>query len=227
MPPIAQPVTFPGSTQTTLNGFLVRPDDPELHAALVIIHEAFGLNDDMRDIARRFAGQGYVALAVDLFSGRNQVVCMFRMLRGLLFGALDHGGIRDLKAALTYLAAQPGVDSERLGAVGYCLGGSLAIAWACTDDRLRAIAPFYGMNPRPLDAVARACPVVGSYPEKDFTARAGRALDRALDQYSVPHAITIYPEARHSFFNQGRHFHAAAARASWDHVLAFFKEHIG
>lgn len=222
----AQAVAFPGSTMPQLNGYLARPAGDGPFPALVLIHEAFGLNDDMRSIARRFAEEGYIALAVDLFSGRNQVVCMFRLISGLLLNSLDHGGVRDLKDALTYLAQQPGVDAGRLGAVGYCLGGSLAIAWSCTDDRLKAIAPYYAMNPRPLDAVARACPVVGSYPEPDFTTKAGRALDAELDKHAVPHDIKIYPDTKHSFFNTGRNHDAAAAQDSWARVLAFFEQHI-
>jgi carboxymethylenebutenolidase len=227
MPVTAQAVAFPGSTLPQLNGYLARPTSDGPLPALVVIHEAFGLNDDIRSIARRFAEKGYVALAVDLFSGRNQVVCMFRMMSGLLLKSLDHGGVRDLKDALTYLAQQPGVDTNRLGAVGYCMGGSLAIAWSCTDDRLKAIAPYYAMNPRPLGAVARVCPVVGSYPESDFTAKAGHMLDLELDKYSVPHDIKIYPGTKHSFFNTGRNHDAAAAQDSWVRVLAFFEQHIG
>ena len=71
-----------------------------------------------------------------------------------------------------------------------------AIVWACTDQRLKAIAPFYGTNPRPLDAVARICPVVGSYPGRDFTARSGRRLEAALQRYGVPHDIKVYPGAQ-------------------------------
>jgi hypothetical protein len=89
--------------------------------------------EDTKRWAQRFAEAGYAALAVDLFTGRNRTVCMFSMMRGLLFDSLDHRGIRDLKATLNFLEEQPSVDRERVGAVGYCLGGSLAIAWACTD----------------------------------------------------------------------------------------------
>lgn len=226
MPPTARDVTFPASTLPQLNGYLVRPEGDGPFPALVVIHEAYGLNDDIKDIARRFAGEGYMALAVDLFGERSKVWCMFRMMRGLLFKSLDHGGIRDLRAALDYLIAQPDVIAHRVGAVGYCLGGSLAIAWACTDDRLRAIAPYYGMNPRPFSAVARACPVVGSYPEKDFTARSGRRLDAALDAHHIANDIKIYPGAKHSFFNQGPNHDAGAAQDSWERVLSFFKDHL-
>src|SRR5437879_5175256 len=75
---------------------------------------------------------------------------------------------------------------------------------ACTDERLNAIAPFYVVNPRPLEAVARLCPVVGSYPDKDFTTAAGQKLDGALDTYHVSHDMKIYPGVKHSFFNDQR-----------------------
>src|SRR3989475_9595519 len=172
-------------------GFLALPDGDAPHPAVVVIHEAYGLNDNMRDITRRLAGAGYAALAVDLFTGRNRAICMARYMTGMLMGSVNRYGIDDLKAALTFLAKHPDVDAQRLGAIGFCMGGGFAIAWACTDSRLKAIAPFYGVNPRPLDAVSRLCPVVGSYPERDFTARAGQRLDQALTSHNIVHDIKI------------------------------------
>lgn len=224
---IAQSISYP-SGNTQIAAYLALPEGEGPFPGIVVIHEAYGLNENIKDIARRFADQGYAALAVDLFNGRNRAICMFRFMGGILFDSLNNQGIQDLKAALTYLSAQPQVDSERVGAVGYCMGGSFAIAWACTDDRLKAIAPYYGGNPRPLEAVARLCPVVGSYPDNDFTTSQGQKLDRQLDTYNVPHDIKIYPGAKHSFFNdQGGNYNAGAAQDSWQRVLAFFKEHIG
>ena len=195
---------------------------------LVVIHEILGLNDNIREIARRFAAEGYAALAVDLFYGHNRAVCMAQFMGGMLFNSLKHRGIRDLKSSHSYLAARPEVDAERLGAVGYCLGGGFAIAWACTDERLKVIAPYYAFNPRPLSAVQRACPVVGSYPEKDLTAERGRKLKEVLDQYDIPNDIKVYPDARHSFFNdQAGSYNAAAAADSWQRTLAYFQEHLG
>jgi carboxymethylenebutenolidase len=194
---------------------------------VVVIHEAYGLNENIREITNRFADQGYAALAVDLFGGRNKAVCMARYMAGMLSGSVDRYGIADLKNALTHLATLPEVDAERIGAIGFCMGGAFAIAWACTDDRLKAIAPFYAANPRPLDAVERACPVVGSYPEKDFSASSARALDAALERHGIAHDIKIYPGARHSFFDDtGRAHHKASAADSWTRVLQFFGEHL-
>jgi carboxymethylenebutenolidase len=223
----AQMTSFQSSSRQ-LEGYLARPEGDGPFPGVVVIHEIFGLNENIKDIAHRFADQGYVALAVDLFAGRNRAICMFRFMGGLLLNPLHHGGVHDLKAALTFLSEQPGVDDTRLGAVGYCMGGSFAIAWACTDDRLKAIAPYYAGNPRPLEAVARLCPVVGSYPDKDFTTKQGQKLDVELERYHVPHNIKIYHGAKHSFFNdQGGNYNEAAAKDSWGRVLAFFGEHIG
>ena len=208
-------------------GYLALPDSNGPHPGVVIIHEAYGLNDNIKDIAGRFAEQGYAALAVDLFSDRNKAVCMARYMAGMLVGSVQRYGIADLKASLTHLAAMPEVDPERIGAIGYCMGGSFAIAWACTDSRLKAIAPYYAANPRPLDAVQRLCPVVGSYPEKDFSTAAGRTLEVALERYGIAHDIKIYPGADHSFFNdRARAYNKAAADDSWTRVLGFFATHL-
>ena len=216
------------SGKSTLEAYLATPVGDGPFPAMVVIHEIFGLNDNIRDIARRFANEGYAALAVDLFAGRSRMVCMFRFMGGMFTNSLNHQGIKDLKAALTYLTQQPGVDAQRLGAIGFCMGGGFAIGWACTDDRLKVIAPFYGMNPRPLEAVARSCPVVGSYPEKDFTAGMGRKLDEALDGYHIDHDIKVYPDAKHSFFNDGRpsNYNADASADAWQRMLAFFMERL-
>ena len=209
-------------------GYLVTPDGAGPHPGVVVIHEVYGLNDHIKEICRRFADAGYAALAVDLFTDRNRTVCMTRYMAGMLLGSVNRYGVSDLKAALTFLAKNREIDARRLGAIGFCMGGSFAIAWACTDSRLKAIAPFYGTNPRPLDVVRRLCPVVGSYPEKDFTANAGRKLDQALDKSDIAHDIKIYPGARHSFFNDnGRTYDKSAAEDSWSRVIKFFGEQLG
>lgn len=216
--------TFDNQTRPA---YLAQPEGSGSVPGVVVIHEAFGLNDNMRDISRRFAVEGYAALAVDMFAGRSRVMCMFNYMSANLRGTLDHPGLDELKAALTFLSSQPGVNPDRLGAIGFCMGGSFSIAWACTDPRLKVIAPFYGMNPRPLEAVSRACPVVGSYPANDFTANMGRALDAELDRHRIKHDIKVYEGANHSFFNDTRgRYHPSAATDAWQRTLAFFGEQL-
>jgi carboxymethylenebutenolidase len=146
---------------------------------------------------------------------------------GELVTGREPSSIPELIATLDFLTGQVDVDPQRVGAIGFCMGGGYAIAWARRDRRLRAIAPFYATNPRPLSAVRRLCPVVGSYPGRDFTARSGRKLDARLETLDVAHDIKIYPGARHSFFNdQGRSYAAGAAADSWQRTLRFFADHV-
>ena len=215
------------SGRRQLDGYIAYPDGEGPFPGLILIHEIFGLNENMKDIARRFAAQGYAALAVDLFTGRPRAICIFRAMTGLLLNPLHNRGIHDLKMALTFLSEQPGVDASRLGAVGYCFGGSFVVAWACTDDRLQVIAPYYALNPRPLKAVARLCPVVGSYPDKDITTPAAQKLDVEMDRYHIAHDIKIYPGTKHGFFNDtSKIYDESAAQDSWGRVLAFFEKNL-
>ncbi len=209
------------------SSYLAIPDGPGPHPGLVVVHEAFGLNDNIRDICRRFAEEGYAALGVDLFDGRNRAICMARMMAGAMAGNLEHRGVPELKDALTRLADMPEVDAKRIGAVGFCLGGTIISTWACTDDRLGAVAPFYGVAPRSEEAIRRMCPVVGSWPGKDFTTKAAAKIDVQLSAVGTPHDVKVYQAARHSFFNdQGRNHDPEAAADSWQRVLSFFDEHI-
>jgi len=221
-------LTVPRHRGRPLHAYFAAPPGPGPHAGVVVIHEIYGLNDNIREIADRFASEGYAALAVDLFSTASRPVCMARIMNGMLIRPLRNGVVGDLRAALDFLGARPEVDAARLGAIGFCMGGTYALQLACAGAGVKVASLFYGMNPRPMEAVARACPLVGSYPEKDFTAGAGRKLDAALDTYGVAHDVKVYPEARHSFFNdRGGAYDAGAAADSWQRTLSFFREHLG
>ena len=214
-------------TESPGAAYLARPDGAGPHPGVVVVHEAFGLNDNIRRICRRLAAEGYAALGVDLLESRNRAVCMARMFLGGVTGNLDYYGVPALKAALGRLAGHHRVDPARIGAVGFCLGGSIVLTWACTDNRLAAIAPFYGAAPRPRKAIRRLCPVVGSWPDKDVTTKAAGVLESELTAVGIPHDLKVYPATKHSFFNdQLRVYHPAAAADSWQRVLAFFAEHV-
>jgi carboxymethylenebutenolidase len=214
-------------TETVGTSYMALPDGAGPHPGVVVIHEVFGLNDNIRDICRRFAEQGYAALGVDLFAGRNRAVCMARLFIGWLAGSLDDFAVISLKGAIKELGARPEVDAGRIGAVGFCLGGTVAITWACTDNRLKAIAPYYGTAPRRRAALGRLCPVVGSWPDKDLTTGAAAILENELTAAGVAHDLKVYPGTKHSFFNdQLKNYDAAAAADSWQRVLAFFAEHV-
>lgn len=214
-------------TEQLATSYLALPDGAGPFPGIVVVHEAFGLNDNIRGVCRRLAQQGYAALGVDLFAGRNKPICMARMFLGWATGRLDFIGVQDLKEALGQLAALPQVDPAQVGAVGFCLGGTYVITWACTDNRLKAIAPYYGSAPRRREAIRRMCPVVGSWPDKDFTTKAAGILESGLTAVGTPHDLKVYSGTQHSFFNdKGKAYDAGAAEDSWKRVLAFFAEHV-
>lgn len=211
----------------TMESFLVKPEGTGPFPGLVIIHEIFGLNDNIRGITGRFAEQGYAALAVDLFSNRNRVLCMMQLIHGMMIRPLNNRVVSDLQSSIAFLQQQPGVDRNRIGAVGFCMGGGYALQLAVTDKGMKAASAFYGAAPKPLEAFAQSCPIIGSYPEKDFSAEGARELDAVLEKYDIPHDIKFYENTRHSFFNQQRTpFEVEASKDAWQRMLSFFGEHL-
>lgn len=212
----------------TIDAFAAHPVGAESLPAVVVIQEVFGLNDNIRDICRRFAEEGYAALAIDLYSGGLKVLCVLQTIRAVLSSNTDNYATRHLRNTLTYLGQQPYADTNRMGAIGFCMGGNFALALANEDKRVKTIAPFYGMTPKRLKTnVSGLCPVVASYPGKDFTAKAGRKLGAALGKTNIAHDIKIYPDAKHSFMNDTISAYSPEAAAdAWKRTLAFFGEHL-
>ncbi len=212
----------------TMESFFVKPEGPGPFPGLVVIHEAFGLNDNIRGIASRFAEQGYAVLAVDLFSNRNRVLCMLQAFHGMLIKPLHNPVVADLSSSVTFLQKQEGVDANRIGAVGFCMGGGYALQLAATEKGMKAASVFYGAAPKPLEVFAGSCPIVGSYPEKDFTVAGARELDAVLEKNDIPHDIKFYENTQHSFFNRQRTpFEVEASKDAWQRMLSFFDEHLG
>ncbi|HAW10194.1 MAG TPA: hypothetical protein DCX12_03800, partial [Chloroflexi bacterium] len=117
----AHDVVIP-SRHLDLRGHLALPEAPGPHPGVVVIHEIYGLNDNIRDVTGRLAAEGYASLAVDLFAGRNRAICMARLMGASLAG---RGGfaVTDLRASAEFLSAQPEVDGSRIGVIGFCMGG--------------------------------------------------------------------------------------------------------
>ena len=134
-------VNRPHTAGRPLQAFPAIPSGPGPYPGVVIIHEILGLNDNIRGIGRRFVQEGYAALAVDLFSTASQVIYMARVFHGMLLRPLENGIVGDLQAALDCFGARPEVDYARLGAIGFCMGGSYALQLACVDGDLRGEAP--------------------------------------------------------------------------------------
>lgn len=211
----------------SMSSFYARPQGSAVLPGVIVIHEVFGLNENIREITSQFAEQGYAALAVDLFSNRNKAICMVQVFYGILLRPLDNPMLRDLNSSMSYLRSQQDVDANRIGAVGFCMGGSYALQLAVTDKGMKAASVYYGMNPKPLESIAQACPIVGHYPDKDFTTVAARELETKLESHHIPHDIKIYENTQHSFVSQHRTpAEEEAAKDAWGRMLSFFGEHL-
>jgi carboxymethylenebutenolidase len=220
---------------------LFEPDGAGPHPGVVVLQESFGLNDDIRRIARRFADAGYAALAPNLFSHGSRIVCLARTMADVARGAIDRE-IADVLAARDALAARPEVDAERIAVAGFCLGGGFALV-AATRPGFRAAAVNYGDVPKQRKKLDGACPVVGSFGGRDkmFGANMAERLERHLGELGVPHDVRVYEGAGHSFFSKHEGWQAALARFptpmrvgpdeaaaadGWRRMLAFFDEHV-
>ena len=224
------------SDGATIRGFLARPasSEPkgEARPAVVILHEWWGLNDHMKDLARRFAGAGYVALVPDLYSRIGSKVTADGAEAAKLMDAVSSQAVlRDLNAASTFLKTQPFVDPLRLGIVGFCMGGTFALTQAGHNSDLKAAVVFYGKVPPVETLDYLLCPVLYHYGAKDgwVTKQEVDRLAQGLKQFGKRGAVHVYPEAGHAFFNDTRPdaHHAASAALAWERTLQFLRRHLG
>lgn len=222
----------------TIVGYLASPPGDGPFPAVVVIHEAFGLNDDIRRIADRVADAGYLAIAPDLLDG-GRLVCMAQAMAALQRG---EGALRDVaEHVVDWLGGRGDVAADRIGVIGFCMGGGFAYLLGLTG-KVAAVAPNYGMPPKDLQRLERSCPVVASYGGRDRIFRKyGPRVEDVLDRAGIDHDVLTYPAAGHSFMNDaeghtimklvGRPllavgFDPAAAEHAWQRILRFFGEHL-
>ena len=213
----------------TLPAFIARPDGDGPFAGVIVVQEWWGLDGHIKDVAQRFAREGFAALAPDLYHGK--VTSEPGEAQKLMMSLDMNRASRELTKAADYLASQPFTRGRGIGAIGFCMGGGLALTLACDSPHIKAAAPFYGVNPSPIDRVANIQgPVFAVYAEHD--AWAGPAvreeLARALTQHGKKHEIKVYPGTEHAFFNNTRPevYREAAAKDAWERVLALFRENL-
>jgi carboxymethylenebutenolidase len=224
-----QAVTFP-SGDGQAHGLLYLPQGPDPHPAIVVIHEWWGLNDWIKQEASDYAAHGYVALAVDLYHGKvaKDPETAHELMRGLP----QDQGVRDLVAATRFLEARKDVKRDRIGAVGWCMGGGFALQLAIADPSLRAVAINYGaLATDKADLGKIHAAVLGNFGGKDqgIPPEAVHAFEASMKSLGKPVNAKIYPEAGHAFENPNntagyRHDDAADAMSRMD---SFFTENLG
>jgi carboxymethylenebutenolidase len=217
-------VTFPSGDETA-SGYLALPDSAGRHPALIVIHEWWGLNDWVKEQARKFAEQGYVALAPDLYHG--QVAADPSQAHELSRGMPQDRAVRDLKAAFAYLATRNDVDQAKIGSVGWCMGGGLSLQLAIHEPRLAACVVNYGAMPTdPADIGKIRAPVLGNFGAEDrgIPPDAVRAFEAALKAAGKSADMKIYDGAGHAFENPNNQagYRAEAAADAWKRMVDFF-----
>ncbi|MEE8494060.1 MAG: dienelactone hydrolase family protein [Nitrospirales bacterium] len=223
-------VQYP-SEGVTVHAYLAVPDQGP-HAAMIVVQEWWGLNEHTKDVARRYAREGYVAIAPDLYSRLGHPLTTDANEAGKLMGMLSmDDGIKDLNATIAYLGTVPGVDSNRIGVTGFCMGGSYALMLPCVNQAIKAAVPFYGQVPNPDTPLQKlGCSVLYFYGDDDgwITRSDVQRLSDALKKYNKPGEVKIYPGAPHAFFNDTRKevYKPEEAEDAWKRALAFFRQHL-
>lgn len=183
-------------TSPGLTGYLARPTTPGPWPGVVVLQEAWGVDDVLRRQCDHLASLGYLALAPDLYSDGGGLRCV-----RAVFAAMTSGSGRafaDIEAARQWLLADPGCTGK-VGVIGFCMGGGFVLVVAGRGGYDVASAN-YGQLPSHPDLLRGACPVVASYGGKDRSLRGAAAkLDHALDRLGVEHDVREYPDAGHSF----------------------------
>lgn len=220
-------VEFPGGNKMkNTKGFLAKPEEVGRYPAVIVIHEIWGLVDQIKDVASRLAREGYVALAIDLFE--EKTVSKLEEGRELRQKFTEEKILGDLNGGFNYLKTLSYVNESRISSMGFCMGGGLSLLLACHNRELAASVVFYGRNPSPIDLVKNVqCPVLGNYAGADMAITESdiNLLKQTLTKYGKVFDIKVYPGAPHAFFNDTREsYRVDAAKDAWERTLGFFKK---
>ena len=221
-------VRFP-SNGSEAEGYLAKPASGR-GPGVVVIQEWWGLVPHIKDICDRFAGEGFVALAPDLYHGATTAE-PDEAMKLMMAMKMDQAA-KDMSGAVDYLAGLAAATGDKVGSVGYCLGGGLSLFLASLKPQIGACVIYYGVLPGAQpDLAALQAPVLGHYAENDQFAgpQAARALESQIKAAGAQVEFHIYPGTDHAFFNDTRSdvYNAEAARLSWERTLAFYRQHLG
>jgi carboxymethylenebutenolidase len=208
------------------SGFLVTPEGKGPFPAVVVIQEWWGLNGWVKDQARALAKDGYVALAVDLYRGK--VADKQEDAHQLMSGLSPDRALGDLKGAVAYLASRKDVKKDRIGSIGWCMGGHYSLELAAAEPTLAAVVAYYGAPPTDDAKIASIkAPVLGNYggEDKGPSPEQVKAFEAAMKKAGKSIDVKIYDGAGHAFANVNNPwggYREAAAKDAWARTLAFF-----
>ena len=225
-------VKFNSTDGTSVAGYLTRPKDNVPRPAIVVIHENQGLTDHIRDVARRLAKAGYVALAPDLLSREGGTASFSTGQEAIAgIGKLDEESVtKDLTASINYLKGQSFVRANKIGVIGFCWGGGNALLIATRNKDLAAAVVYYGRSPKNLDDVKNiTAAVLEHYGALDQAITPQQPkLEEAMKKYGKSFEYHIYADAPHAFNNDTNpeRYRAGASKEAWGRTLDFFKKNL-
>ncbi len=234
-------IQYPGHAGTMINAYISRPSGQGRRPGVIVTAEAFGLNDHIKDLARRFADQGYVAIAPDLYTreGAPDEYNMDEVIQKM-FAAPDSQVLSDLDAAAVFLKGQ-GQSNSKVGIIGFCSGGRYTLITACNSSNIDAAVDSAGgfiiqdeHTPQrpvsPIDMVANlSCPLMATFGEEDPNPSPAHAtrLKEELDKHHKTYEFHMYGNAGHAFFADYRDsYRAAPAQDMWHRVLLFYGKYL-
>ncbi len=227
-------IKFMGDVE--LFGYLARPRAPATgpRFGVVVIHENRGLTDHLRDVARRLAKAGFVALAPDLGSRGGGTPKVGDMISAFLGDRMRRPDlVKDLSASLDHLAKQSGVNPDKLGAVGFCYGGGMTWEIAAANPKVAAAVPYYGPIPNPIDPLMNTqAAILAHYADGDMNVNGVNnanimATEKILKDAGKIFEKRIHLGARHAFNNDtSGSYNETEAVSAWADTLAWFRTHL-
>jgi carboxymethylenebutenolidase len=213
--------------------YLARPVKAGKYPAIIVISDNAGLVDHFRDVARRYAKEGYVVLVPDVLSRHGGTAKANPKGTGLA-NIRELAPLKDMTenidGGFTYLKALPDVRGDRLGLTGFCWGGDMAFGAATQVRGLRALVLYYSRSPEPIELIKNVqAAVLAHYAGEDLGVNQGiPATEEAMKKYRKSFEYKIYPGARHAFFHDLRpdRYHPEAAKEAWARTLDFFKRNL-
>jgi len=206
-------------------GYLAEPDDDGAHPGVIVIQEWWGLDAHIRDVAERFAREGFVALAPDLYHGKTATEP--DEARKLAMSLNRERSAKDLGGAARFLVELPEVSPKKLGCIGFCLGGSMTLMLAAANGQIVAGAPFYaGFMPPPDELGKIEAELFCAFGAKDagIPLERVREFEAALQEQGKRAEVKVYEGAPHSFFNDTKpSYREDAAKDAWERSLALFR----
>ena len=217
------------SGKDMVSGYIALPEGGGKHPAIIVIHEWWGLNDWVKEQTQKYAAQGNVALAVDLYRGK--VATTSDEAHVLARGVPDDRGLQDLEAAFAYLASRPDVDTSKIGSIGWCMGGGWSIKLAVDQPKLAACVVNYGALPTAAASIAKIkAPVLGNFGAEDqgIPPASVRTFEAAMKADGKTTDIKIYDGAGHAFENPNNKqgYRPEATADAEKRVSAFFQKYL-